>query len=184
MKKIAIIAILALVTLSSFAWPWPFGNKAKVESNETKIGLNIGDEAPELAYEDPNGKIIKLSSLRGKVVLIDFWASWCGPCRRENPNVVKAYHKYNKAKFKGAKGFDIYNVSLDRNKASWKKAIEQDGLVWKNHVSDLLFWNSAAAKTYRVNSVPMNYLIDADGVIIGKNLRGDNLHIALDKLLK
>jgi thiol-disulfide isomerase/thioredoxin len=117
------------------------------------------------------------------MVLIDFWASWCGPCRRENPNVVDAYKKYKNAKFKNAKGFTVYSVSLDKNKAAWIKAIQQDGLEWPYHVSDLKFWNSEAAKIYGVNSIPTNWLIDANGIIVAKNLRGIALHKALDNFV-
>lgn len=137
---------------------------------------SIGATAPELAFPNPDGTIMKLSDLRGKVVLIDFWASWCGPCRRENPNVVSVYNKYKD------KGFEIYSVSLDRDKNSWIKAIETDNLVWKNHVSDLKYWSSDAAKLYGVNSIPATFLIDKDGKIIGKNLRGEQLSNALKKI--
>ena len=141
-----------------------------------RVGTGIGDTAPEIALNNPKGKSMKLSELRGNVVLIDFWASWCGPCRRENPNVVNAYNKYKKAKFKSADGFDVYSVSLDSDVARWEAAIDADGLVWKNHVSDLKRWNSEAAAVYGVNSIPMSYLVDENGVIIGKNLRGMELH--------
>lgn len=148
------------------------------------VGLNIGNQAPELIYKNPEGKEIKLSSLRGKIVLIDFWASWCGPCRMENPNVVRAYQKYKDLKFKAAKGFAIYNVSLDRQQEAWVNAIKKDGLDWEHHVSDLMGWQSQAAATYRVNSIPANFLIDANGIIIAKGLRGAMLDAELDKLLK
>jgi thiol-disulfide isomerase/thioredoxin len=147
-------------------------------------GVKIGDKAPEIAMNDPNGKELKLSSLRGNVVLIDFWASWCGPCRRENPNVVRVYNKYHSAKFKDAKGFEIFSVSLDANAAAWQEAIERDALVWKYHVSDLKKWRNAAAQTYGVGSIPSSYLVDANGIVIAKNLRGSQLDVELDKLIK
>jgi peroxiredoxin len=137
--------------------------------------LSIGGTAPEIALKNPDGKTIKLSSLRGQYVLIDFWASWCGPCRYENPNVVKMYNKYHD------KGFEIYGVSLDRDKASWLKAIEDDGLTWV-HVSDLQFWNSAGAKTYNVTGIPYTVLLDKEGKIIAKGLRGASLEQKLEEI--
>ena len=138
---------------------------------------SIGAMAPELAFENPEGKIMKLSDLRGKVVLIDFWASWCRPCRMENPNVVAAYKKYN------SKGFEVFSVSLDRDKASWMKGIKDDGLIWPNHVSDLGYWNSQGAKIYGVSSIPATFLINKEGKIVAKNLRGAALENALKELL-
>ncbi len=121
---------------------------------------------------------MKLSDLRGKVVLLDFWASWCGPCRKENPNVVATYNKYKD------KGFTVMNVSLDDNLDRWKQAIEQDGLIWPNHVSDLKKWNSAVGQLYQVRGIPFTVLIDQNGNIVQTNLRGAALEDAVSKLLK
>lgn len=140
-------------------------------------------KAPDIVLVSPDGKTIKLSKLKGKMVLIDFWASWCGPCRKENPNVVEAYNKYKSSKFQNAKGFEVYSVSLDRNEDAWKKAITDDKLVWKNHGWDN---DGAVSKLYNVNSIPSGFLVDGEGNIVakGQELRGMNLHITLDKYIK
>lgn len=146
-------------------------------------GLNLGNKAPEFTQNNPNGEAISLASFKGKMVLIDFWASWCGPCRKENPNVVATYKKYHTSKFKNGNGFEVLSVSLDNNKDNWLKAIEKDGLIWPYHVSDLQFWNNEVAKKYNVDGIPTNYLIDGNGIIVGKVLRDDDLPKMMESLL-
>ncbi len=139
--------------------------------------VEIGNSAPDILLENPEGKEIKLSSLRGQYVLIDFWASWCGPCRKENPNVVRLYHQYKD------KGFTVYSVSLDDNMQQWKEAIQRDQLAWPYHVSDLMKWNSLVVQLYKFQGIPHTVLIDKKGVIVAKNLRGAQLEQKLYELL-
>ena len=161
MKKMyfLIFSILVSVTLSA-----------------QQIGINIGNKAPELTGNSPDGKTIRLSDTKGKLVLLDFWAAWCSPCRAENPNVVEAYKKYHD------KGFDVFGVSFDKDKASWEKAIADDQLTW-TQVSDLKYWSSEAGKLYGIQSIPQNVLISPEGIIIDKNLRGEALQLKLQELL-
>jgi len=153
------------------------GKLTQVEQMAAAVAnINPGGEAPEIDLKTPEGTQLKLSSLRGKYVLIDFWASWCGPCRKENPNVVRMYKQYHD------KGFEILGVSLDNSKEKWMQAIQADGLTWK-HVSDLAGWSSVAAKAYSVSSIPFTVLLDKNGKIIGKNLRGPALEEKLKEVL-
>ncbi|MEB2781166.1 TlpA disulfide reductase family protein [Algoriphagus sp. C2-6-M1] len=137
--------------------------------------LSMGQLAPEIELPNPEGEIMKLSDLRGKYVMIDFWAAWCKPCREENPNVVKLYNEYKD------QGFEVFGVSLDRTKEAWVDAIAEDGLTW-TQVSDLKYFNSAAAELYQIDAIPATYLIDPDGKIIGKDLRGPSLRSKLAEI--
>ncbi len=139
-------------------------------------GLAIGKIAPDFSAKDVNGKLLSLSENLKGYTLVDFWAAWCGPCRKENPNIVAAYNQYH------AKGFNIIGVSLDKDKASWVKAIKDDGLNW-TQISELTYWKSEAAKLYGVRAIPANFLLDEKGNIVAKNLRGEQLHQKLAELL-
>jgi peroxiredoxin len=137
----------------------------------------MGKPISDFEQADPNGKMVNIKSFRGKYVLIDFWASWCGPCRGENPNVVAAYNKYKN------KNFTVLGISLDKSKDAWLAAVEKDGLTW-TQLSDLKFWSNAVAQQFGIQSIPQNFLIDPNGVVIDKNLRGEALEAKLESILK
>ena len=149
----------------------------QVQANAKTTAIAVGTMAPEIALPDANGKIISLTSLRGKYILVDFWASWCGPCRGENPNVVAAYEKYKK------KNFTVLGVSLDDDKASWLEAIQADKLNWQ-HISDLKKWESIVVSTYQIEGIPFNVLLDPTGKVIATDLRGEALQNTLASLLQ
>ena len=177
MKKILLVVSVIGLTFIGYSFIKPNTFRNLPSSTVTGTGTNIGDIAPELKYKNPEGKELALSSTRGQFVLIDFWASWCGPCRMENPTVVAAYNKFKDRKF------TIFSVSLDKNSSAWTAAMQKDGLTWPNHVSDLMGWQSQAAAIYGVNSIPTNFLLDPEGVIRAKNLRGHELAEAIEKTM-
>jgi thiol-disulfide isomerase/thioredoxin len=172
-KSLLIIVVFAMASYSGYSQP-----------AKPVLGTEIGNLAPDIVEKSINGKQIKLSDTKGKLVLLDFWAAWCGPCRRENPAIVAAYNKYKDKRFVNGRGFVVFNVSLDRDDASWKKGIETDKLDWPYHVSDLKGWYSKHAAIYGVRQIPSNFLIDGNGVIVAKNLRGPALEATLEKYIK
>ncbi|MBU8893521.1 MAG: TlpA family protein disulfide reductase [Bacteroidales bacterium] len=163
------IKLIILLTVSLFSF--------KLYSQN----LKVGDKAPDIIQNLVTGEEFRLSELKGKMVLIDFWASWCKPCRKENPNIVEVYKKYKDASFKNGKGFTVLSVSLDFKQEAWEKAIKTDLMEWSYHVGDLKGWRNAAAQEYKVKSIPISYLIDGNGIIVGINLRGESLESALKK---
>jgi thiol-disulfide isomerase/thioredoxin len=156
-----------------------FSANAQYENTTVKVG----QKAPELAFPNPEGKTLKLSEInKGRYVLIDFWASWCGPCRMSNPGLVAMYKDYSGKKFKGAKkGFTVLNVSLDQKKDAWVAAIAKDNLTWENHMSDLGGWNSKGAALYGVQYIPQAFLVGPDGKILGMYNRSEEAKAELDK---
>lgn len=176
---------ILLISFCGFSQHTANTDKNILQGNDSQYiitGVEIGQRAPELNFKKPNGELISLSSLQGKMVLIDFWASWCRPCRYENPNIVNSYNQFKDKKFQNGDGFTIYSVSLDQNKASWKNAIVTDQLSWNYHVSDLAGWRSRAAALYGVRGIPASFLINGDGIIVakGKMLRGHGLSNTLN----
>jgi len=177
MKKIFATLALSLSVICSVS--------AQYENTKIKLGA----KAPNLSYNNPEGKKVTLSEVnKDRYVLVDFWASWCGPCRRSNPGLVKMYNEYSKKKFKGAKnGFTVVSVSMDKNKDAWMQAIKQDGLIWPYHMSDLVDWNTgqcAPANAYGISYIPQAFLLDPNGKVLGKYMAAEDALSELQKYVQ
>lgn len=184
-SKVTRLSIISILILCTILTACNRGTPATTASSADAVtGLGIGNLAPELSLPSPEGKTISLSAYRGKIVLIDFWAAWCMPCRVENPNLVKVYERFKNKKFTSGNGFTIYSISLDYKPDQWTEAIAKDGLSWDAHVSDLKGWKSVPAAMYQVSSIPANVLINGDGIIIARNLRAEALEETMEALLK
>jgi peroxiredoxin len=176
--KYMIIIIALLGFLLSTA-----GDKLKSQPLYAPVtGLEVGKNAPNIILPDTTGELLNLADQRGNLVLVTFWASWCRPCRHENKALADIYRQFKDKKFNNAHQFKIFSVSLDRNKDNWLKAIENDGMIWKEHVSNLQGWNSPAADVYDVRAIPAAFLLDKNGVIIAKNPKLDQLAEILKQL--
>ncbi len=185
MKKKLLNGLLLVGILISLAFGILGGPKPEGERKEGASSIRIGQEAPGFTLKAPDRKTeYSLSDLEGHYVLIEFWASWCKPCRKESPNIVRAYEKYKDAELEDGDGFRILSVSLDKNLKDWKKAIEKDGLDWPYHVSQLKGWKGKACKKYGVREIPKNFLINPEGKVIAKDLRGRELHLKIDEYLE